>query len=78
MKLTLEYRLRTLNKKKVEFQITNQIIFVKYNQVFRKRTKLQKKNKQKKNKIRSQILIKLNKKEIKRIAVPQDSIYKKV
>ena len=78
MKLTLEYRLWTLNKKKVEFQITNQIIFVKYNQVYRKRTKLQKKNKQKKNKIRSQILIKLNKKEIKRIAVPRDYIYKKV
>ena len=78
MKLTLEYRLRTLNKKKVEFQIINQIIFVKYNQIYRKRTKLRKKNKQKKNKIRSQILIKLNKKEIKRIAVHQDSIYKKV
>ena len=55
MKLTLEYRLRTLNKEKVEFQITNQIIFVKYNQVYRKRTQLRKKNKQKKNKIRSQI-----------------------
>ena len=78
MKLTLEYRLRTLNKEKVEFQIINQIIFVKYNQIYRKKTKLRKKNKQKKNKIRSQILIKLNKKEIKRIAVHQDSIYKKV
>ena len=78
MKLTLGYCLWSLNKKKVEFQITNQINFVKYNQVYRKRTKLRKKNKQKKNKIRSQILIKLNKKEIKRIAVHQDSIYKKV
>ena len=78
MKLTLEYRLWTLNKKKVEFQIINQIIFVKYNQIYRKKTKLRKKNKKKKNKIRSQILIKLNKKEIKRIAVHQDSIYKKV
>ena len=41
--MTLGYRLWTLNKKKIEFQITNQIIFVKYNQVFRKRTKLRKK-----------------------------------
>jgi hypothetical protein len=76
--MTLGYRLWTLNKKKVEFQITNQIIFVKYNQVFRKRTKLRKKKKQKNNKISSKILTKLNKKEIKRIAVHQDSIYKKV